>query len=522
MASHAHTRSIWGLACGKKDTWNWGHFRAWNSTACWFMRRVRDIIQTVQCQVRSVRALFRLKPFDTSSANGRSNERLRRALLTSASAVTARVISMAGPLITVPLALGYLGHERYGLWMTVGAIVAMFTFADLGLGNGLMTEISQADGRGDPQEARRCVASALFALSGMSLILLCVYLLVFPFVPWPRVLNVSSGDLLRESGAVVTVCFVAFVVNLPLAVVQRVQWGLQEGFRTHLWQCAGSAINVVAVVASVKARASLPVLVFCVTGVQPLVNLLNGCVFFGIQRGHLRPRWQDFRWTTARRLLGTGFWFFLVSILLGLGIYSDNVVVAQVVGLKAVPLYAVPANLAAYLATVASMLYTPFWTANGEALARGDIGWVRSNAVRIAKVNALITGAAGLLFVTAGPVFLHWWIGPDFSPGMFLFAGMAAWAFLTSVMGPVFMILNGANAVRVQVLMFGVFSAIAVICKILLARQIGIAGVVWASVLPYACLVVPAALLAMNGVLRQAQQPLGSTIGTSQSPLATC
>ncbi len=486
------------------------------------MARARNIIQAVQCRIRAVLALFRLRPFDTSNADGRAKERLRRALLTSASAVTARIISVAGPLITVPLALGYLGHERYGLWMTVGAIIGMFTFADLGLGNGLMTEISQADGRGDTRESRRCIASALFALSGMGLILLFVYVVLFPLVPWPRVLNVSSSDLLYESGAVVTVCFLAFVVNLPLAVVQRVQWGLQEGFRSHLWQCAGSLINVVVVLTAVKAKASLPILVLCVTGVQPLVNLLNGCVFFGVQRQQLFPRLQDFHWATARRLLSTGFWYFLVSILMGLGIYSDNVVVAQVVGLKAVALYAVPANLAAYLATVASMLYTPFWAANGEALARGDVAWVRSNAFLILKLNALITGAAGLVFVLAGPAFLHWWIAPDFSPGVFLFAGMAAWAFLTSVMGPVFMILNGANAVRVQVLIFGLFSLIAIICKVVLARQIGIAGVVWASVVPYACLVVPAALLAMSGVMQHAQAASRSTTQRTQLPLATC
>ncbi len=483
---------------------------------------MKRLLHSLESKVRPLLALCRLKPFDTSTPDGRSKERLRRALLTSASVVIARVISMAGPLITVPLVLGYLGHERYGLWMTVVAMVGMFTFADLGLGNGLMTEISQADGRGDVQESRRCIASALFALSGVALILLCLYLIVFPFVPWPRVLNASSAALLRDSGAVVTVCFIAFLVNLPMGVVQRTQCGLQQGFQSNLWQCVGSAINVAVVLTAVKAHAALPVLVLCVTGVQPLVNLLNGCVFFAFQRPHLRPRLQDFHWATARRLLGTGFWFFLVSILMAIGIYSDNVVVAHVVGLKTVPLYSIPASLAVYLAAVASMLHTPFWAANGEALARGDISWVRRNTTRIVKLNVLITGSAGLVFVIVGPIFLHWWIAPDFTPGRFLFAGMAAWAFLTSVMGPIFMILNGANAVRVQVLMFGAFSFVAIILKILLARRIGIAGVVWASVVPYACLVVPAALLAMKRVVHRAEQSSLQAAEGPGFPLATC
>jgi O-antigen/teichoic acid export membrane protein len=276
---------------------------------------------------------------------------------------------------------------------------------------------------------------------------------------------------------------------------------------------------VAVVLTAVKAHANLPVLILGVAAVQPLVSLLNGCAFFGFQYPHLRPRLQDFHWATAQRLLGTGFWFFLVSILAALGIYSDNVVVAHVVGLKTVPLYAVPASLAGYLGAVASMLYTPFWAANGEALARGDIAWVRHNTTRILKLNVLITGTAGLAFVIAGPVFLHWWIAPDFSPGRLLFAGMAAWALLISAAGPFFMVLNGANAVRVQVLMFGVFSVVAITLKIILARRIGIAGVVWASVVPYAFLVVPALLWAMRRVMQRANNSLQIQGALSELPL---
>lgn len=476
-------------------------------------------MDTIQTRIRLALGLIRLKPYDKSTPDGRSKERLRRVFLTSASALIARAVSMAGPLITVPLALSYLGQERYGLWMTVSAIVGMFTFADLGLGNGLMTQISQAEGRGDQLESRRSVTSALIALSGMGLLLLCLYSVLFPFVPWPRVLNATSAELLQESGRVVTVCVLGLVVNLPLGVIQRTQCGLQEGFQSNLWQCIGSAINVAVILISVRAHAPLWLLVLCVTGVQPLVNLLNGCVFFGVQRPQLRPRLRDFHWNTARRLLGTGFWFFLVSILMAVGVYSDNVVVAQVVGLSKVPLYSIPSSLSMYLATVASMLYAPFWAANGEALARGDTAWVRRNTLRIIKLNALITGVAGVAFVVLGPVFLHLWIGKDFSPGRPLFAGMASWAFLTAVLGPLFMILNGANAVRAQALMFGVFSLVAISLKVILAHRIGITGVVWASVVPYAVLVVPTVVLLARRVLSRAERTWAGTAPVSELQL---
>jgi len=68
-------------------------------------------------QIGRVKSLFRLRPFDTSTSDGRSKERLRRAAMTTVSAGAARVVGLSATLITVPLTYSYLGQERYGLWM---------------------------------------------------------------------------------------------------------------------------------------------------------------------------------------------------------------------------------------------------------------------------------------------------------------------------------------------------------------------------------------------------------------------
>lgn len=467
---------------------------------------MKSLFDSLWGSIASTLSLFRLKAFDTSSADGRSRERMRRVLLTSASAIISRVISISGPLITVPMALGYLGPERYGLWMTVNGIMAMFAFADFGIGNGLMTEISQAEGRGDVQASHRSITSALIALSTIALAFLILFGIAYPFVSWSSFFNAKSADLIRESGPVMAVCFISFLANLPLGVVQRAQWGLQEGFYSHLWQCIASLINLSVVWLAVKAHAGLPILVLCVAGVPLLMNILNGTVFFGFQRPNLRPAFRFFHMPTAKKLVRTGSWFFLLSILTAVGIYSDTFVVAHVLGLSVVPLYSVPAGLASYLTTVATMLYTPLWAANGEAISRGDIQWVRDNTVRIVKLNLAITGTAAVAFVILGPIFLHRWIGPDFTPGRWLLAGMASWALLTSSIGPVFMILNGANVVRIQVIIFSLFTPVAIFLKVLFAKHLGVYGVVWASVIPYALMVVPTIVMTAGRVLRQAEQ----------------
>src|ERR1035437_6060231 len=102
-------------------------------------------------RVKAVKSLLRLKPFDTSTDQGRSQERYRRAALTTVSSVLARAVAVGTSLITVRLTIRYLGVERYGLWMTITSVVSLLWFADLGMGNGLLNAIAEAHGRDDSE-----------------------------------------------------------------------------------------------------------------------------------------------------------------------------------------------------------------------------------------------------------------------------------------------------------------------------------------------------------------------------------
>ena len=83
-------------------------------------------------------SIVRSTSFDTSDAVGRSKERYRRVFFTTTTSAIARVVQIVASLLTVPLTLRYLGPELYGLWLTMSSVMAMFAFADLGVGNGLL------------------------------------------------------------------------------------------------------------------------------------------------------------------------------------------------------------------------------------------------------------------------------------------------------------------------------------------------------------------------------------------------
>ncbi|MDQ3013711.1 MAG: hypothetical protein M3X11_23770, partial [Acidobacteriota bacterium] len=184
--------------------------------------------------------VLRLAPFDASTEEGRSQERYRRVLLSAGASITAKAITAATTLISIPLTVNYLGTERYGMWMTISSVIAMLAFADLGMGNGLVNSIAEAHGRDDRAAACRYVSSGFFMLLGVAVGIVLLFSMAYGLMPWPRVFNVTSELAMREAGPALAVFVLCFAANIPLGVVERVQLGYQEGFVSSVWQSAGS------------------------------------------------------------------------------------------------------------------------------------------------------------------------------------------------------------------------------------------------------------------------------------------
>ena len=123
-------------------------------------------------------------PFASSTDEGRSRERYRRVGLTFLATVAGRGAAAVVALVSVPVMLRYLGAERYGLWAALSSAWAALLFADLGIGNGLLSVLAEDAGRDDHEAAQTHVSSAFVALVVVALALGAAFALVHPAVPW--------------------------------------------------------------------------------------------------------------------------------------------------------------------------------------------------------------------------------------------------------------------------------------------------------------------------------------------------
>ena len=451
----------------------------------------------------AARRFLRSAPFDTTTEDGRSQERYRRAALTAVTGGAARAVSLVTMFISIPLALGYLGAERYGVAVTITALTSMLVFADFGLGNGLMNLVANAAGRDDETRVRRSISSAFFMLCGIAAVLAVPLYLLYRWVPWAHFMNVTDASGRDGVAAAVGVYMVCVVVSLPLGIVQRVQLAYQQGFVNSAWNAVGSAVALIGLIVVIQLRGGLPWVVLMLLAAPIIANALNWVSLFVVRRRDLQPRWSSASRAEGGRLARIGFMFFILQLAVAIAYQADVVVATRVLGPTAATDYSVTLRLFLLVPTVVNLALLPLWPAYSESIARGDRAWVGRTLRTSVLLAASLSGLSSLILVVFGRSILKAWTGTDIGADLPLLVGMGVWAVLNNSFNAVAMLLNGASIMRFQVLTALSMTVVSLSASIVGANLFGVAGIIWGTVLAFVvCTALPTALY-LPQVMRQ-------------------
>jgi O-antigen/teichoic acid export membrane protein len=419
-----------------------------------------------------------------TGAKDRSKDRYLRAAWTGATSVFSRGASLLSGLATIPLTIGYLGTERFALWMTINSFMAMLAFADLGLGNGLLTAISESHGKDDKRVASKYISSAFFMLLSLAACILLTLTLVYRIAPWSHLLGLKTGLAASEAAPAAAIFFLCFALNLPFGIVQRIQMGYQSGYTSNLWSGFGTVLGFVGILACVRAKAGVPWLVFC-AGFGPFIaTVLNGLQLFRNQPG-LLPKWQDFRWPLLKQLLTVGSGFLILQLALAMAVGSDNFVIAHLLGSSAVAEYSVAMRIFTIVPMLVSMLITPLWPAYGESVARGDVSWAVRALKRSVIITAVATGTAAVFLVFSARWIITLWVGNRFHPSGWLLSGLGLWMVVNGIAVVVSVFLNGINQIRVQVLSAVAVATSTLTIELLATPHYGLPAMIWSTDISY-------------------------------------
>ncbi|MEO0061551.1 MAG: hypothetical protein RLZZ08_111 [Pseudomonadota bacterium] len=431
-----------------------------------------------------------------NAAADRAHARNRQIAGSAAMAMVAKVVSVATALISVPLTLHYLGPERYGMWMVMSSLMAMLTFADLGIGNGLLNSVAAAHGRDDEPAIRRAISSGMSALALVAVVILGGLAVVYPLVAWHRLFNVQTALARAEAGPAIATFLICFALAIPAGVVQRVQMALQRGFLSSAWQCAGSVLSLAGVVMAIAGKAGLPVLVLAFAGGPLLANIANSLVFFTAQQPGIAPHPRAATMGAAREVMRTGALFLVLQVAAAVTYNAHNVLIAQILGPETVAQFAVPERMFSMITMLASMALAPLWPAYREAIVRRDMDWMKRTLRRSIITAVLFAAALSIPLVALAPWILRWWVNGAVQAPFALIAGLGLWKIIEAAGLALAMFLNGAHVVKPQVIAASATAIVGITLEIVFLQWLGIAGSVWATIiavllfalLPYAIL----------------------------------
>jgi O-antigen/teichoic acid export membrane protein len=450
----------------------------------------------------------------------RARERNQRAVASAIAGLALRGSSFAVVLVTVPLTLGLLGPTRFGMWMTLAALITLLGVTDLGVGNGVLNNVAHAFGRGDQAAARQYLASGIAALTIVALLLAGAFFLAYPFVSWQRVYNVGSDPVATAEAGPATAVFVAtFLVGLPLGLAAQARAALQESFIQSGFHAMGNVFTLCFLALAIVSRAPLPILVLAIAGGPLLAAATNFIVLVKWQRPWLRPRHNDVTVLAFRSVTGVGLAFLILQIAYTIAFTSDRIVIAQVIGPDAVADYAVVYRLFAIPAGLASIAVLPLWPAYREAITRSDLGWVRSTLRRSLILVLLGTIPLALLLALLGPTLVAIWTQDALSPPPSLYWGLALFTVCLGVANVFSVLLNGAQAMRFLIPVWIVTALVSIATSIYLASRVGVAGVALGSVVALTlgfmlpCIVfVPRLLKRLEVAARSRRNALGGAV----------
>jgi O-antigen/teichoic acid export membrane protein len=432
--------------------------------------------------------------------------RTRRLVEGALSAGVSKGAVLLSNFISIPIAIRYLGAESFGIWVTISTTLAMLLVLDLGVANSLTNFISEAYAKDDRARASTYATTALAVMTGFAALLGGAAWWIWPRLHWQNIFHLQSADQAATAARAVAAALALFLVGLPAGLGAKILGGYQELRAANLFVAAGSAFNLISILAVVRLHAGLVALVTASSAALVGANLL--CLFWiwCVHKPWLFPRWRHLERSAAREIVRSGSAIFLWQLSGLVATNSDNLVLAHYLGPAQVASYSVAWRLASYAAIAQTLITPALWPALSEAFARGDLAWVRRTFRHTLWITMGSALGFALLFAAAGRSMIRVWASEAAVPTESLMLLMCAWMLISTFMSNLSNVLMAKGETRMLAWSALGASVGNLALSIFWVQRIGAPGVILATILSFAMVLVVPQSWSCRRVLRGAER----------------
>lgn len=393
-----------------------------------------------------------------------------------------KVLSIVVSFMLVPMTIGYVSSELYGVWLTLSSILTWLTFLDLGFSQGMKNKLTEAIANDDWERGKKLVSTTYFLMILIFVPVCIIIQFLIPVVDWCKLLNISTiyqDDIIKTLHVLMAFCCLQMIVNVVVSVIAAFQ-------RVALSNSFGVIGNVISLgiifVLTKLCPPSLIYLCFSLAAMPIVVTIIASIVLFSGSMKRVAPSFKSIEMPLTKDLFTLGYKFFIINIQAVVLYQATNVIISNVSS----PIWVTSYNIAYKYLSIAMMLFTvatqPLWPAYTDAFVRGDYEWMKHMRIRMKRM-LLLSVLVCFAMLAISPIVYHLWIGDDtavpfcMSAMVFLYVSVYCWMTLNCTL------IVGMGKIKLEtvIVTFGMFVHIPL--SYFLSKYIGAYGVVSSMIL---------------------------------------
>lgn len=351
-------------------------------------------------------------------------------------------------LVLVPLTIGYVSSETYGIWLTISSIVAWVSLFDIGLNNGLRNKFAECKAAGNMAKAKQYVSTTYAILMLIFIPLSIILIFINQFLDWNQLLNVESSESIKSAVDILIIYFCSNFVLTTINVVMTADMRPAVASVISLLQQVATLIMVYVLMQTTQGSLFALCLALCI---PPILVLVFFSVFsFGKRYRLVAPSLSAVDFSLTKDLLSLGYKFFVIQIAVIVLFQTSNFVMVRYYGPDAVTQYNIAYRYFFVLYTLFGIVVTPIWTAVTDAISTGNRDWIKRMMIKYVYLGVGFILLGGFMLLVSGVVY-RIWIGDKVADIPFILSLFVYLYVCESMMANLFAnILNGAGYLRLQ------------------------------------------------------------------------
>lgn len=313
-------------------------------------------------------------------------------------------------LLIVPLTLGYVSSDLYGIWLTLSSIMMWFNFFDIGFTLGLKNKLAEAITLGNIQRGKELVSTTYFIMVCIFIPLCIVLEIIIPYIDWASFLNVPSHynpDIIKTLH-ILAACFcVQMIVNVLTAVLAA----YQKVALSSTFPVIGNFISLFIILFLTKCcPPSLSMLALAVSTIPILVVIIASFILYSRNFEAVAPVWHSVRKGYIKDLFNLGSKFFLIQIQIVVLYQCTNILISNLSGPTDVTSYNIAYKYITISMMILAIIMAPLWPAFTDAYTKQDYAWMKKVYHKMCKLWVVLAIIV-ILMIFASPIVYKLWIG---------------------------------------------------------------------------------------------------------------